>query len=110
MSYLVEHVYNGHDNPVALQLTRRGSLVPLDGVTRITVTVGETTIDSDTEPTAILWAQPGYAVAEVRLFFGMLGLPVGQHGAWLVVYDAGHANGTVWAAFVLQVHDEVEAQ
>jgi len=109
MSYLIEHVYNGHDNSVDLQLTVNGQPFPLDEVDEITVTVASRTFRSDNgvgDP--ILWDGAGYQVGEIRLFLGDKDLPPGDLGAWIVIYDTDHENGFVWGAVVLNVHAEVE--
>lgn len=109
MSYLIERVYNGHDNSVDLVLIRREVPYPLDDVEEITVTVNGTTISSTNQPTdSILWLGEGYLTGEIRLFLGEAGLPAGEHGAWIVIYDDDHPNGIVWGAIVLDVHAEVE--
>lgn len=112
MSYLVEHVYNGHDNTVDLQLTEKGVPYPhMDAVTGIKLTVAGVTFSSTNQPgDPILWDGVDFKEAEIRIYLGDGALPVGSHGAWIVLYDADHPNGLVWGAIILEVHAEFEIE
>lgn len=94
-------VYQGRDNTEDLVLFADGVPVALAGVTRVTLTVGAVTVDSQAAPTAITWPQAatweGVAVDAIRFKLGGAGLAAGTHAdCRLVVFDSAHPGGLVW--------------
>ena len=92
-----ETVYLGYDNTVDLLLKADGEAQDLSSVTKMTLEVDETTIDSDTSPDAFDWA-PG-VTGKVILDLGAESLSEGTYRATLTVYDPTNANGIVWGTF-----------
>ena len=96
-----ENVYNGHDNTIDLLLKAEGVAEDLSSVTRMTLEVSTTTVDSDVSGSAFDWA-PG-TTGKVILTLGAEGLAVGTYQATLTVYDTTNTNGIVWGTFILIV-------
>jgi len=92
--------------PVAIPLTE------MDTITRMTLTLGTTLIDSDNggaDP--IQWgSKPGYVAGEFRLNLGGQTITPGDYkNAWLVAYTTTYPNGQVWGSFPAYVMADVEA-
>jgi hypothetical protein len=106
-----EIIYLGHDNRVDLILKADGVAVDLAPVTRMTLSVGTTLIDSDNGASdAIRWAQSGYATGEVRISAGAVtGLTAGKYRSPLVVYDPTNTDGVVWGYVPMMVVADPEA-
>lgn len=106
-----EIVYLGHDNSINKTLKEDGAAEALTAVTRITLTLGTTLIDSDNgDADPIRWIKSGYATGEVRFFLGGQTITPGEYeNAWVVVYDPTNATGVVWGSFKVEVVAEVEA-
>jgi len=104
-----EIVYLGHENSIDLILKADGIAVALTSVTRMTLTLGTTLIDSENggaDP--IRWIQTGYATGEIRLFLGDQTISAGNYQAPLVVYDPTNTDGIVWGFIPITVIAEVE--
>lgn len=105
-----ELIYLGHDNFIDLILKSDGVAVDLTSVTRMTLTLGATLIDSDNGATdPIRWAKAGYATGQVKLYLGNQTITAGSYRAPLIVYDATNTNGIVWGLVPLAIIAEVEA-
>ena len=96
-----EYVYNGHDNTIDLLLKANDVAQDLSSVTRMTLEVGDETIDSDVSGDAFNWA-PG-VTGKLILDLGGEGLTAGTYRATLTVYDPDNTNGIVWGTFKLIV-------
>ena len=97
-----ELIYLGHDNTFSRVLKEDGSPVDLSGVSRMTITIGNYTIDSnaDGNDDAFDWDQ-GNGVVEFAL--GGQELLAGDYQARIVVYDNVNVNGIVWPEFSVTV-------
>lgn len=111
-----EVIYLGHDNRIDLILKADSggdgafAAVDLTGVTRMTATFGNVTIESTNQAgDPIRWAQGGYITGEVRCDFGEEAISAGEYRVPLVVYDTANPDGIVWVRLPIQVVDEVEA-
>jgi N-methylhydantoinase A/oxoprolinase/acetone carboxylase beta subunit len=98
---IAEIVYNGRDNTIDLVLINKGSvLTDLSGVTRATIKVGDTTMDSSaTGGGSILWwsdsmTYRGTSTDVLKIKLGAQALTTGEYtGCDVVVYDATNTNG-----------------
>lgn len=104
-------VYLGHDNALDYILKADAVAVDLSAVTRMTLTLGATLIDSDNgDADPIRWAKSGYATGQFRLVLGGQTITPGSYqNAWLVVYDPTNPGGVVFGSIPIFVIDEVEA-
>ena len=100
---LTEIVYLGHDNTVDLLLKADGEAVDLSSVTRMTLDVDGTTIDSDVSGDAFDWDTG--TTGKVVLALGDEELSNGRYTARLVVYDPSNEDGIVWGDFKLVVKE-----
>ena len=96
-----EIVYDGHDNTIDLLLKANGVAYDLTDTTRMTLEVGDDTIDSDVSGSAFDWA-PG-VTGKLILALGDESLPTGTYRATLTVYDPTNTDGIVWGTFKLIV-------
>ena len=96
-----EIVYDGHDNTIDLLLKADGTAQDLSEVTRMTLEVGSTTVDSDESGSAFDWA-PGMT-GKLILALGDEDLTAGTYRAILTVYDPSNTDGIVWGTFKLIV-------
>jgi hypothetical protein len=105
-----EIVYIGYNNTIEIQLYiedddgKREAL--LDAVTRMTLSFGDTTIDSDTEGEGA--NQPfnwHLGNGKVIFDFGNLdpALPVGGYTSTLIVYAPDHSDGVIWGTIKTKV-------
>lgn len=100
-------VYLGRDNTEDLVLFADGVPQSLSGVTRVALTVGGVTVDSQTAPAGtIAWPQAvtwqGAAASAIRFKLGAQALAAGTHGdCRLVIYDASNPGGLVWTDSLL---------
>lgn len=91
---ITEIVWTGHDNAIDLELRVDGALADLSGTTRVTLTIGAVTLDSDEDADLFDWSA-GSGILSLHL--GAAGLDAGnEQAAKLVIYDAGNTNGVVW--------------
>lgn len=102
MSLLTEHIYDGRDNTMDLILTEDNSAVDLSAVTRMVLTIGGVTFDSD-----VLGAG-GSAVFDWTVGAGQVNFKLGttanlpaagNYQASLVVYSPDNTNGIEWGNF-----------
>lgn len=93
-------VYKGAGNRIRLVLTEDDSAISLEAITRMLLTVGGTTFDSDTAVNVFDW-QTDSSVLELNL--GGQNLPVGLHRCRLKVFspDYPYPKGLVWADNVM---------
>lgn len=95
-----ESVYNGRDNAiVAVLLNNDAPIADLSSVTRVTFTVGATTIDSDVVGSTVVWwtdsiTYRGVSTNVIKLKLGGQSLTAGEYGGCeLVIYDSVLTNG-----------------
>ena len=94
-------VYDGLDNDfaVALESADGGYMTSLAGVTRVTLTVGSTTIDSDVVGSSVIWWTDtetfrGEAVGVIKFKLGGQSIAAGEYAdCALVVYDTTYTGG-----------------
>lgn len=113
---MVENVYLGHDNEIALILSENSTAVDLSGVSQMTLRIGSVLISSTNGATdAILWNGGTYITGEVHFKLGESSLLTvaapngGMFRSPLTVYDAASTYGVVWGSIVLRVIPDVEA-
>lgn len=106
-----ENVYLSHANTITLILLNNGSPVDLSTVTRMTLSVGTSLIDSSNiDGGSITWNKSGYSKGEVRLNLGAQSLIAGTYSScYLIAYDPVNVTGIVWGKLSIQVFDNVEA-
>lgn len=114
-----EVVYLGHNNTIDLQLKASSTAVNLASVSKITLTFGDTLVENSSASSgAITWAGASYSTGEVRIKVGSLMssssastylLSPGHYDATLVVYDASHSSGLIWAKVPIHVKADPEA-
>ena len=92
-----EIVYDGHDNTIDLLLKADGVAQDLSSVTRMTLEVGSSIVDSAVSGSAFDWA-PG-VTGKLILVLGDEGLTAGSYRATLTVYDSTNTDGIVWGTF-----------
>ena len=101
-----EIVYLGRDNTFELQLLEQGlplSQSDMAVITRIDLIFNGATVSSQDNPEALDWTSRA-AEAVVVFDLGGLSLSTGTDlSTVLIVYDASHPNGLVWATFTLKV-------
>lgn len=93
-------VYNGRDNELEFPIfDSAGVVTDLSTVTRVTITIGTTTIDSDVVGSSVIWwtetaSYRGATVDVLKMVLGGQGLAVAEYAdCELVIYDADHTNG-----------------
>ena len=93
-------VRTGRDNTDRLVLHADGDLLTdLGALTRATLEIGATLIDSDTDPGALFWGPPtldyhGQQTEVLSLRLGHQGLAAGTYSGTLKVFDNGsYTNG-----------------
>jgi len=96
-----EIVYDGHDNTIDLLLKADGVAQDLSAVTRMTLEVSDTTIDSDVSGSAFDWDIG--TTGKIILALGAESLTAGTYIATLTVYDGDNTDGIVWGSFKLIV-------
>lgn len=96
-----ENVYLGHDNTIDLLLKADGVAVDLSAVTRMTLEVGDDTVDSGESPDAFDWDTG--TTGKVILNLGGESLTPRTYRATLTVYDPDNTNGIIWGKFKLIV-------
>jgi hypothetical protein len=95
-------VYNGRDNTEDLVLLVDGAPMALTSITRITLAVGGTVVDSAIAPSAITWPHTvtyrGASANAVRFKLGAQALAAGIHAdCRLVIYEPAAPAGLVWS-------------
>lgn len=105
-------VYLGHDNLIRLIFTENGEAVNLNSVSKISLTLGGVTIESDNgDSDPIQWNKEGMETGEIVLALGSqtrLKPRVNSYDAVFVVYDPSHPHGLVWGSTKISVKGEVE--
>ena len=107
-------VYLGHDNTIRLMFTENGEAVDLNSVTKMSLTLGGVTIESENEDSdPIVWNKEGMETGEVVLSLGSqtrLKPRVNSYDAVLVIYDPSNPQGFVWGSTKIFVKGEVEVK
>lgn len=102
---LIENTFNGRNNTIDLLLKADGAAVDLSDVTRMTLTVGSTTLDSATHPAYFDWVHTPAVTGKLVLALGAAGLTAGEYQrATLVVYSADNVSGVRWPDFIINVY------
>ena len=108
---ITETVYIGRDNEISLYLKAReassadATEQDISASTRMTLKVGDLTIDSSAYSSAFDWTTDG-ADGILNLDIGTIsGLKKGLFRARLTVYDLTYPNGWVWDEFMLNVKE-----
>lgn len=96
----LERVYLDRDNTIDLVLMADGVAADLAAVTRVTLSFGDTDVDSATAAGVFDWSG-GSGLLTLQL--GGQEIAVGRYDARLVVYDPTHANGIVWGDIEIMV-------
>jgi len=105
-----EYIYLGHDNTIDRILKADDIPQDLSSVTKITMTFGDTTLESTDKASGIItWDQGGYDTGEIRMDLGAQTIDAGNYRAPIVVYDATNTDGIVWDTINVVVVDDVEA-
>lgn len=94
-------VYNGEDNNFSISLEERDGtpMTSFAGVTRVTITIDGTLIDSDVVGSSVIWWTDtetinGETVALIKFALGGQSLAVGTYRNSVVrVYDATYTGG-----------------
>ena len=87
-----EIVYQGRDNHIELELLENNvEITDYVPITRIKLTVGADTIDSDSNPELFDWTG-----GKVVIKAGLAGLSTGRFKARLETWDPDNTNGVVW--------------
>lgn len=91
---VVEVVYLGRDNPIAIQLSEDGQVLDLSGITRMTLEVAGhgVVVDSAENSSGIIWEGPD---GVIRMNLGDAEVPPGVYAATIVAYDPLHPDGQV---------------
>ena len=96
----LERVYPGRDNSIDVRLMADGAAVDLASVTRMTLSFGDLTIDSEQAAGVFDW---GRGQGVVVIAPGGQAIPAGDYQARLVVYDDEHTQGIVWGDIGIRV-------
>lgn len=98
----MERIYLTRGNSINITMDADGTAVDLSSVTRMTLAVGSTTLDSATAPTAFDWTTSG-ADGILILTLGAQTIAAGDYEAQLTVYDPTYPTGLVWGEIPLTV-------
>ena len=97
---LCDQVYNGRDNVISLVLSNEGSVITdLSSLTRATITIGATTIDSDVVGSTVIWwtdtvTHLGVTTDVLKFKLGGQSLTAGEYtGVAVVIYDSVLTSG-----------------
>ncbi len=101
----IETIYNGADNSIQYVLLEKNQpIVDLSSLTRVTFTIGSTTIDSDVVGSGVIWWTDqtdyfGVTTDIVSAALGGQGLTVGDYpNSRITIYDPANPNGIVWSS------------
>ena len=101
----IEIIYNGADNSIQYVLLDKGQpIVDLASLTRVTFTIGTTTIDSDVVGSGVIWWSDqaeyyGTTVDIVSAKLGGQGLTAGDYpNSRITIYDPVNLNGIIWSS------------
>lgn len=95
------NVYNGVDNDVALAIEAADGAImsSLAGLTRVTLVVGTTTIDSDVDGSSVVWwtdsaTYLGSTIEVLKFRLGGLSIDAGTYtDCALTIYDTTYTGG-----------------
>ena len=107
-----EIAWLGHDNAIDLLIKENGTVISLNPVTRMTLSLGTIILESTNNAThAILWAKAGYVTGECRIYINNTTkvIPAGVYDAPLVVCNSTATAGIVWGSVPLIVKTDPEA-
>lgn len=89
------NVYPGRDNSAEIRLTEEGNTQDLSFVSRMALTIGDVTIDSDVMPEVFDWSTEPLKLV---LRLGKCNLPAGVYlHSRLVVYSPDNPDGILWS-------------
>ena len=100
---ITEIVYLNRDNTNDVLLKADGSAQDLSAVTRMTLELDSTTIDSDTSPDAFDWDTG--TTGKLVLALGGESITAGEYTAKLTVYDPDNDDGIFWGYIKLVVKE-----
>jgi len=98
---LTEIAYLGHDNTIDLLLKADEEAEDLSAVTRMTLELDSTIIDSEKSPDAFDWDTD--TTGKLILALGGESLIAGMYRTTLTVYDLTNEKGIVWGELNLDV-------
>lgn len=98
----MERIYLTRGNSINITLDADGTAVDLSSVTRMTLAVGSTTLDSAIHSGVFDWTTSG-ASGILILTLGAQTIAAGDYEAQLTVYDATYTTGLVWGEIPLTV-------
>lgn len=102
---ITETIYLKRDNPVCVKLLANGVAQNITGTNRMTLKIGETTIDSNIHSNVFDWDTNG-ADGQLNLTLGHQTIRPGTYVARLVVYDTTYTRGIEWdSGLVVKVKD-----
>ena len=101
---ITETVYLDRDNTNSLELRANGAAQDISNLSRVTLKVGEKTIDSRIHSNVFDWSTNG-ASGQLDMTLGHQDLREGTFQARLTVFDNSYPNGLVWGDFMLQVKE-----
>lgn len=87
-------VFDTFDNIATVLITQKGIAVDFTGFTRFTLEAGGVVIDTDLDVNTITTTA---TQGELQFDIGGKGIPIGDHKATLIWFDASHINGQVLA-------------
>jgi len=99
---ITETVYRNRDNIISLELRANGEAQDITGTTRMTLAIGDKTIDSNLASGVFDWTTNG-AGGQLDLTLGHQGLEKGTYTATLTIFDLTYPNGLCWGDFVVKV-------
>jgi hypothetical protein len=99
VDYVYFPVWLGRDNVIEILLTEHATAIQIENsISRITLTLGDVVIDSETSPDAFDITQKDSSGNHIlRLLLGDESLVVGNYLAKLTIYDADNTSGVVMA-------------
>lgn len=98
---ITEIIYLNLDNTIDLLLKADGSAQDLSTVTRMTLELDSTIIDSDSSPDAFDWDTG--VTGKLVLALGGESITEGEYITKLTIYDPDNTNGVFWGYIKLVV-------
>lgn len=104
MAKVRETIYDGRDNVISLVILEDAAPVAdLSGLTRVVLTVGGVTVDSDVAGDTVLWwtdsaVYDGQTVDVLKMRLGHQDIPLGTYtDGCLILFDAVATSGIIYA-------------